>query len=123
MLSWVSLLGGLALIFGTGGLVLSMRRAEHRARRNLYRSLGLAETTVEFLMERNRDVLSEITYVRHEGEAAVIETAEPPVHRDRNVTFLRPSSRSGRPAPSTEGERPARTAEQGPASSDGHTRH
>jgi len=89
MLFWISLAIGLVLALMTAGLVLSMSRAERRARRNLYRSLGLAETTVEFLMERNRDVLTELTYVRREGEAKIRREALP---RGANISALRASA-------------------------------
>lgn len=125
MLLWVLLLGGLALIVGTVGVMLSMSRAERRARRKLYRSLGLAETTVEFLMERNRDVLTELNYVRREGESAIGETARATPERDRNVVFLRPGPRAVQPlrGAAIERERPSRATDPDPSSPDGHTRH
>src|SRR5882724_8456406 len=125
MLLWVSLLGGLALILAISGLTLSMSRAERRARRTLYRSLGLAETTVEFLMERNRDVLTELTYLRHEGEAAVRPAPEAAAQRGRNVVFLRPGGGSALPTPalSDEGENPALDVGRDAPPSDGATRH
>lgn len=98
MLLWVASLGGLTLIIGTVvALVLSMGRAERRARRSLYRSLGLAETTVEYLMARNRDVLSELTYVRHQGEDAVEKALDLAASRTRNATLLRAGLKSERP--------------------------
>jgi len=121
MLLWVSLVVGLALILGAVGLVVSMARAERRARRTLYRSLGLAETTVEFLMERNRDVLTELTYVRHEGEPAVSARREAPITREQNVIFLR-SAQTSAPNPREEPEDKARTAGRDSSSPDGHTR-
>lgn len=75
MLLWILLLTGLALMAASAWLVLSMSRAERRARRGLYRALGLTEATVDFLMERNRDVLTELSYVRQE-EAAASETVQ-----------------------------------------------
>jgi hypothetical protein len=104
---------------------LSMGRAERRARRKLYRSLGLTETTVEFLMERNRDVLAELNYVRREGESAIGETAQAAPERDRNVVFLRSGLRAGRATPDAriEGERPSHANDGTPPSPDGHTRH
>jgi hypothetical protein len=125
MLLWVLLLGGLALIFGTVGVMLSMGRAERRARRKLYRSLGLTETTVEFLMERNRDVLTELSYVRREGESAIGETARAAPERDRNVVFLRPGPRAVQPLRGAPFEREGRSpaTDPDPSSPDGHTRH
>jgi transposase len=96
MLLWVLLIGGLAAVFAVFALILSVGRAERRARRSLYRALGLAETTIEYLMERNRDVLAELSYVRGQGEAAVSEAIEAAPSRHRNVVFLRPGLRSDR---------------------------
>src|SRR5471032_1479777 len=83
MLLWVLLLTGLTLMAASAWLVLSMSRAERRARRGLYRALGLAEATVDFLMERNRDVLTELSYVRQEeiaaGEAVQVVPPRQPV--------------------------------------------
>ena len=62
MLLWVTLLAGLLIV--TTLLVVAMLRAERRARRSLYRALDLSEETVEILMSRNGDVLSELTLVR-----------------------------------------------------------
>jgi hypothetical protein len=64
MLLWISLLVGLALLLAGIALTVAMFRAERRARRNLYRSLGLAEETVELLMSRSGDVLSGLALVR-----------------------------------------------------------
>lgn len=123
MLFWVSLFGGLALVFAAGWLVVAMARAERRARRNLYRSLGLAETTVEFLMGRNSDVLTELTYVRHGGEVALGEGGYAPTPYGRNVMFLRPGSRrSAAAAPPVANEQPTSVDWTGPPS-DGQTRH
>jgi hypothetical protein len=97
MLLWVLLIGGLAAVLTIVALVLLVSRAEHRARRSLYRALGLAETTVDFLMERNRDVLTELSFVRGQGEAAVSEAIEAAPSRHRNVVFLRPGAHSPRP--------------------------
>jgi hypothetical protein len=75
MLIWILLSVGLLLAMTCAWLAVSMGRAERRARRSLYRTLGLAEATVDFLMERNRDVLAELSYVR-ENEATVAETIQ-----------------------------------------------
>ena len=121
MLLWVSLLGVVALTLLTGALVLSMARAERRARRSLYRSLGLSETTVEFLMTRNRDVLTELTYVRKEGEAKIRREALP---SEGNIVTLQSGRRFGRSAvqPPILGDDPAQSSSARPPS-DGHTRH
>jgi hypothetical protein len=121
MFLWVSLFGGLALILSIAGLVLSMGRAERRARRKLYRSLGLEETTVDFLMARNRDVIAELTYVRHQGEAKIRREALP-LDRDaalrRGLGIERTAAQRDTPGdadgPSVGGQRPPL---------DEHTRH
>jgi hypothetical protein len=117
MLFWILFFAGLALLAACAGLAFSMSRAERRARRSLYRSLGLAEATVEFLMERNRDVLAELSYVRQD-EAAVNEAAQmaPPRQTGHGI---RPNLRLVRPEAETAllpGERPA-------ASNDRPTHH
>ena len=124
MLLWLLLISGLAAILGIVALILSVGRAERRARRSLYRTLGLAETTVEFLMERNRDVLTELSYVRGQGEAAVSQEIEAAPARHRNVVFLRPGLRSHRSAadgPGGDDQPPRPGAPSSPSS--GQTRH
>ncbi|HEY0437546.1 MAG TPA: hypothetical protein VGC92_12970, partial [Phenylobacterium sp.] len=49
MLLWILLLGGLALAAAAVGLFLAMGRAERRARRTLFRALGLPDETVDLL--------------------------------------------------------------------------
>lgn len=124
MLLWVLLIGGLATILAIVVLVVSVSRAERRARRSLYRALGLADTTVEFLMERNRDVLAELSYVRGQGEAAVSQEIEAALQRHRNVVFLRPGLRAhrapGGEAGADEEDRPGRGSTP---PSPGPTRH
>lgn len=120
MLLWLSFFGVLALILAVGGLLLSMSRAERRARRNLYRSLGLAEATVEFLMERNRDVLTELSYVRHQGEARIHREALP---RDRDMATLRRDLRFSRPDEFPPADDPSQGGDRHTSPPDGHTRH
>ncbi len=117
MLFWVLLSAGVMLIASCAWLVVSMGRAERRARRSLYRGLGLAETTVDFLMERNRDVLTELSYVR-ENAATALETLQvtPPRPVDRG---LRPNLRLVRPAP--DGARVS--GDEGPSAGDRPTQH
>ena len=118
MLLWLLFLTGLTLIAATAWLVLSMSRAERRARRSLYRSLGLAEATVEFLMERNRDVLTELSYVRQD-ETALNEVVQMTPPRQAAGLGNRPNLRLVRPEADTSllpGERPA-------ASNDRPTHH
>jgi hypothetical protein len=120
MLLWVLLISGFAAVLAIAALILSVSRAERRARRGLYRALGLAETTIEYLMERNRDVLAELSYVRGQGEAAVSEAIEAAPSRHRNVVFLRPGPRSGRAPRGVEDE----TQRAGdPSSPPGQTHH
>jgi hypothetical protein len=118
MLLWVLFLTGLTLITASAWLVLSMSRAERRARRSLYRSLGLAEATVDFLMERNRDVLTELSYVRQD-EAALNEAVQMTPSRSATGASVRPNLRLVQPeadASLLPGERPA-------ASNDRPTHH
>lgn len=120
MLLWILLTAGLVSILTIGTCVRAMGRAERRARRSLYRSLGLTETTVDFLMERNREVLTELRYVRDQGEAAVAEA------RDRlpsPARVGRPNLRLVQPEPrSLEDEAGvSRTARDGDAAAE--TRH
>ncbi len=124
MLLWLSLLVGLGVILGTVGLAWAMRRAERRARRGLYRSLGLAESTVEFLMQRNRDVIVELTYLRRQGEGGLAEGAGAATVRDRKVFLRKPGPRPSRPASDApiERERPIRP-DRGASMPDGQTRH
>jgi hypothetical protein len=108
MLLWILLLAGLTLMAVTAWLVLAMGRAERHARRSLYRALGLAEATVDFLMERNRDVLTELSYVRQD-EAAVIAAAQIAPPRQASGD-MRPNLRLVRPAEDASllpGERPS----------------
>jgi hypothetical protein len=121
MVLWVLLFGGLAAICAIVTLILSVSRAERRARRSLYRALGLAETTVDFLMARNRDVLTELSYVRGEGEAAVSEAIEAAPSRHRNVVFLRPGLHPPRGAAKSD-DRSSHATDASPPSA-GETRH
>jgi len=76
MLLWVLVIVGLALAAAAVGLVLAMRQAERRARRSLFRGLGLDEETVELLMARNGDVLAELALVRRHTPNPGSETDE-----------------------------------------------
>jgi hypothetical protein len=115
MLIGILLSVGLMLAATCAWLTIAMSRAERRARRGLYRALGLAEATVDYLMERNRDVLTELSYVRA-NEATVIETIEfaPPrkaaAGRRPNLRLVRGASEESQPPgeqPPAPGERPA----------------
>ncbi len=121
MLLWVSLFGIVALTLFVGALIISMARAERRARRSLYLALGLSEPTVDFLMTRNRDVLTELNYVRSEGEAKIWRESFP--DEGNIVTFRsdRRVGRSGRKPPILGGDlTPSGRGRQRP---DRHTRH
>jgi hypothetical protein len=117
MLIWIFLSVGLMLAASCAWLGVAMLRAERRARRSLYRALGLAEVTVEFLMERNRDVLTELSYVR-ENEATLIETIQftPP---RQAAAGLRPKLRLVRGA----SESSRRPDEQEPSPRERPTQH
>ena len=122
---WLSLLVGLGVILGASGLVLAMSRAERRARRNLYLALGVAETTVEFLMERNRDVIAELNYLRRKGESGLAEAAGAAALQDRKVILRKSKLRPKRLASDTSnaGERPTRADDHGASIPDSQTRH
>lgn len=125
MLLWFLLLVGLGIVLGTGGLVLAMNRAERRARRTLYRSLGLAESTVEFLMQRNRGVIAELNYLRLQGEAGLAEASAAVVLPERKLILRRADRRPRRLASDTPiaDEPPSLAADRGPSMPDGQTRH
>ena len=95
MLLWLALLTGVVCVAAFVGLAVSMRRAERRARRLLYQSLGLSAPTVEFLMTRKQDVHAELAYVRRNGDAA-FDAQEPPARRRRFVVFQGRSEAAGR---------------------------
>lgn len=64
MIWWVWLSVGLMLLLAAAALAVAMIRAERRARRRLYRALGLGEDAVELLMTRSTDVLTELSLLR-----------------------------------------------------------
>jgi hypothetical protein len=103
MLLWISLLGGTALLVSVIMLIVAMARAERRARRNLFRALGLPEETVELLMARNSDILAELALVRianaTAGEADLAEPDEPATVADTLPHRLQPTIRLIHPAP------------------------
>jgi hypothetical protein len=90
MLLWVLLIGGVALTGAVLMLILSMGQAERRARRSLFRALGLDDETAELLMARNGDVLAELTLVRRHGEASAEEPLQDTLPRrlQPTVRFL-----------------------------------
>lgn len=78
MLLVIWLIGGLALTAAAAGLALAMSHAERRARRTLFRTLGLDAATVELLMARNRDVLAELALVRRQDLPTGQAAGDPP---------------------------------------------
>ncbi len=101
MILWVSLFAGLAVAtIATVALGVAMWRAERRARRNLYRALGLGEEAADLLIARNGNVLSELARLRispaaSDGAAPAIDAPaaegdEPPPRPE--AAPLRPQS-------------------------------
>jgi hypothetical protein len=79
MLSWLLAIGGLVLaVAAVVLLIVAMRQADRRARRSLFRALGLADETVELLMSRNGDVLAEVTLVRRHAPHSAADEARAP---------------------------------------------
>jgi hypothetical protein len=64
MLLWILLSTGLALWAVTAACVSATIRAERRARRTLYASLGLNEELISLLMAQKGSVSTQLAYVR-----------------------------------------------------------
>lgn len=64
MLLWLSLSLALALTAAVAAGILAMRRADQRARRNLYLSLGYGEDLVVALMGQKGPVSAQLAVVR-----------------------------------------------------------
>ena len=64
MLLWILLPTGLTLGVAVVACVLATIRAEQRARRSLYASLGLAEDLISILMARKGSVSVQLALVR-----------------------------------------------------------
>ena len=77
MIWWVWLSVGLMLLLAAAALTVAMIRAERRARRRLYRALGLGEDAVNLLMTRSTDVVTELSLLRM--SPAGRDAAAPPV--------------------------------------------
>ena len=77
MIWWVWLSVGLMLLLSAAALAVAMIRAERRARRRLYRALGLGEDAVELLMTRSTDVLTELSLLRMSPTSR--DAAVPPI--------------------------------------------
>jgi predicted lysophospholipase L1 biosynthesis ABC-type transport system permease subunit len=103
MLPWLSILGGVALLVAVIALVVTMSRAERRARRNLFRALGLADETVELLMARNSNILAGLALVRvgaaTSSEPDLAEPDAPATVADTLPHRLQPTIRLVHPAP------------------------
>lgn len=61
----VLIVGAMGLLLAAIGLPVTMFRAERRARRNLYRALGVSEETVVVLMSRGGDVRADLALARN----------------------------------------------------------
>jgi len=110
MILWTSLLVCLALVIAaTIALWAAMLRAERRARRTLYRALGLGEAAADLLMARNRDVISELALLRLSPAGSdVVAPATATSAAEHHETPAGPDAPSIRPPP---GPRPARPGE------------
>jgi len=64
MLLWILLTCGLALGVGAAACVAATIKAERRARRSLYGSLGLSEDLIAVLMGRQGSVAVQLALVR-----------------------------------------------------------
>jgi hypothetical protein len=94
------------------GLGVAMSRADRRARRKLYRALGIPEDAVEQLMARNGDVATELAALRISNASRDAETpARGPARGDNSRTepeAAAPWAATGaRPAGPPEARRPA----------------
>jgi hypothetical protein len=102
MLLSALLLSGLALVVAVVALVVSMARADRRARRSLFRNLDLNEETVDLLMSRNGDVRAELALVRVSPPAELLANAEPAPEAPRpTIRLIHPIAGE----PRTPGER------------------
>jgi hypothetical protein len=112
MLLWIWLIGGVALAAAVVGLIVAVSQAERRARRTLFRALGLDEETVELLMARNGDVLAELALVRRQDLAALsgAEPAEPEPAAGRtqlSIRLVHPAGPAAVVTPPADAARPA----------------
>ena len=122
MLLWVLVIVGLALAAAALGLVLAMRHAERRARRSLFRGLGMDDETVELLMARNGDVLAELALVRRHPPNSDSETDTPqglaetlPRRLQPTIRFLHPVD-GGAPSAAAPAASPTKAEPRLPAS-------
>lgn len=67
MLIWLSLLFVLAVAAAGAGGIVAMRRADQRARRNLYATLGYGEDLVSALIAQKGPVSAQLAVVRKTG--------------------------------------------------------
>lgn len=99
MLLWISLVGGVGLAVAAVGLLLAMRHAERRARRTLFRALGLDEATVDLLMARNGDVLAELALVRRQDLASGEPPEPAPIRTKPAIRLVHPTAGDAELAP------------------------
>jgi hypothetical protein len=92
MLIAIWALAGLGLVAAAIALFVAVRQAERRARRTLFRVLGLDEATVELLMARNGDVLAELTLVRRQDLAAPEAPPEPATRPKPAIRLVHPTA-------------------------------
>ena len=76
MLLWILLSTGLALGVVVVACVLAAIKAEQRARRNLYASLGLAEDLISILMARTGSVSVQLALVRQASLSSGVRLEE-----------------------------------------------
>jgi hypothetical protein len=69
MILWVAVGVGLVTTIAAIGLGFAMWRADRRARRNLYRALGISEDVIDRLMTRRGDVTAELAVLRGSSNA------------------------------------------------------
>lgn len=103
MLLSIWLFGGVVLLAGALGIAIAVTRAEQRARRTLFQTLGLDDTTIDLLLARNGDVLAELTLIRRHAPDHI--AALTPAHREPAATRPKPDIRLVHP-----GEEPSPAA-------------
>jgi hypothetical protein len=122
MILWVAVSLALAVVtIAAVGLGAAMSQAERRARRNLYRALGVGDEAADLLIVRHSDVLSELARLRRspvasDAAAAASDTPGAEGHEplsDPDAAPLRPQGglRLARP---NDGRFPAASAPRAP---------
>jgi hypothetical protein len=104
LLVWIWVSGAIVLAATAIGLVVvAMAQADRRARRMLFRALGLDEATVDLLMARNGDVLAELALVRRGDTPETPAVRGPP-----SIRLVHPVSDAGAPDPTPGDDAPGR---------------